>query len=218
MCRDTDCLHCRSCGPIRVFFRASCSWWSEGLFGQSFSVALPIQALRGLPYLWAFSVVYIRHIAGPPRAGALLCRLACQALKGAPWVRSYSVVQCVRRLMGQPLYSSAVDAGMLGERGYGDGSTLYMWLSSIALLPWLPVFPPQAFPTTISSHIPPVVLSMVNSSPRHRIPPQSLNSSSQLLCLLGDLHPCLGYVWVRQGLSDSHSIEAATDQLFHSQP
>ena len=58
--------------------------------------------------------------------------------------------------MGQPLYSSAVDAGMLGERGYGDGSTLYMWLSSIALLPWLPVFPPQAFPTTISSHIPPV--------------------------------------------------------------
>ena len=27
--------------------------------------------------------------------------------------------------MGQPFYSSAVDAGMLGERGYGDGSTLY---------------------------------------------------------------------------------------------
>ena len=143
----------------------------------------------------------IRHIAGPPRAGALLCRLACQALKGAPWVRSYSVVQCVRRLMGQPLYSSAVDAGMLGERGYGDGSTLYMWLSSIALLPWLPVFPPQAFPTTISSHIPPVVLSMVNSSPRHRIPPQSLNSSSQLLPLPGNPHSCLGYVWLWQGLS-----------------
>ena len=30
-------------------------------------------------------------------------------------------------------------------------STHYGWLSSIALLPWLPGFPPQAFPTTISS-------------------------------------------------------------------
>ena len=38
---------------------------------------------------------------------------------------SYAVVQCIRCLMGQPFYSSAVDAGMLGERGYGDGSTLY---------------------------------------------------------------------------------------------
>ena len=26
VCRDTDCLRCRSYGPIRVFFRASCSW------------------------------------------------------------------------------------------------------------------------------------------------------------------------------------------------
>ena len=38
-----------------------------------------------------------------------------------------------------------------GERGYGDGSTPYSWLSNIALLPWLPGFPPQAFPTTNSS-------------------------------------------------------------------
>ena len=38
-----------------------------------------------------------------------------------------------------------------GERGYGDRPTLYVWLSSIALLPWLPGFPIQAFPTTISS-------------------------------------------------------------------
>ena len=38
---------------------------------------------------------------------------------------SYSVVQCVRGLMGQPLYCSAADAGVWGERGYGDGSNLY---------------------------------------------------------------------------------------------
>ena len=40
------------------FFRASCSWWSEGLFGQSFSVALPVQALRVLSCLGSFSVVW----------------------------------------------------------------------------------------------------------------------------------------------------------------
>ena len=33
VCRDMDCLHPRSYGPIRVFFQAFCSWWSEGLFG-----------------------------------------------------------------------------------------------------------------------------------------------------------------------------------------
>ena len=40
---------------------------------------------------------------------------------------------------------------MWGERGYDDGSTPYTLLSSITLLPWLPGFPPPAFPTTISS-------------------------------------------------------------------
>ena len=59
---------------------------------------------------------------GAPLAGVLLCRLACQALKGAPWAGSCSVVQCIRHLMGQPLYCSAADAGVRGERGYGDGS------------------------------------------------------------------------------------------------
>ena len=76
-------------------------------------------------------------------------------------------------------------------------------------------------------HIPSVRLSTVNSSPRPGIAPQFPNSSSQLLCLPGDLCPCLGLflspcmavpVWLQQGLSDSHSIQAATDQLFHSQP
>ena len=55
--RDTDCLCPRSYDPIRVLFRASCSWRSEGLFGQSFSIAPPIQAPRGLPCLGPFSFV-----------------------------------------------------------------------------------------------------------------------------------------------------------------
>ena len=145
-CRDTDCLCCRSYGSLRVFFQAFFSWRSEGLFGQSFSVVPPVQALRGLPCLGSFSAVWhIRHIEGLPLAGQH------QALQGAPWVGSNSVVQCIRCLMGQPLYCSAADPGIRGERGCGDGSTPYAWLSSIALLPSLLGFPSQAFPTAISS-------------------------------------------------------------------
>ena len=42
-------------------------------------------------------------------------------------------------------------------------------------------------------HIPSIHLSAVNSSLCPGIAPQSLNSSSQPLCLPGDLHPCPGY-------------------------
>ena len=61
--RDMVCLHRRSYGPIRVLFWASCSWWSEGLFGQSFSIALPIQALRWLPCLGSFNITVIQVYA-----------------------------------------------------------------------------------------------------------------------------------------------------------
>ena len=102
---------------ISVFFQASCSWRSEGLSIQSFSIVPPIQVLRGLPCLGSFSAVqHIRHREGAPLTGVLLCLPAHQAFKGAPWVGSYSVVQSVRRLMGQPLYCSAADAGMWKER------------------------------------------------------------------------------------------------------
>ena len=59
-------------------------------------------------------------------------------------------------------------------------------------------FRPQSPP----SH--PLNLSLC--SPHPGIDPQSLNSSSQLLPLSGAPHPCPGYVWQQQGLSDSHSI------------
>ena len=73
VCRDTAYLLCRSYGPFRVFFWASCSWQSKGLFGQSFSIALPIQALRGLPCLGSFSVVQcIKHIEDPSGWGPTL--------------------------------------------------------------------------------------------------------------------------------------------------
>ena len=68
----------RSYGAIRVFFffffGTSCSWQSESLFGQFFSVALPVQALGGLPCLGSFSVVWhIRQIErAPPGWGPTL--------------------------------------------------------------------------------------------------------------------------------------------------
>ena len=85
VCRDTDRLCHRSHGPVRVFSPASCSWWSEGLRGQSFPVALPVQALKraSLP-------------------GVLLCCSAHQAHRGAPRLGSYSVVWCISHLKEHP--------------------------------------------------------------------------------------------------------------------
>ena len=80
VCRDTDCLCCRSYSPIRVFFRASCSWRSEGLFGQSLSIAPPIQALTGVLLYCS----HIRHIEGPL------------------WLKSYSVVWRISHLKEHP--------------------------------------------------------------------------------------------------------------------
>ena len=56
-------------------------------------------------------------------------------------------------------------------------------------------FPPQSppsHPLSPSLHSP--------QQPCPGIAPQSLSSSSQLLCLLGDLRPCPGYVWLQQVL------------------
>ena len=121
-------------------------------------------SLRGLPCLQSFSAVQlIRHIGGP-LAGLLLCRLAHQALKGAPWVGSYSVIQCVRCLMGQPLYCSAADDGLWGERGYSDGSTP-MHDSAVS-----PCF--HGCPAFLHRHFPP------QSPPSHPLDP-SLHSQQQ---------------------------------------
>ena len=181
LCRNMDCLHCRSYGPIRIFFQASCRWCSKGFFGQSFSIAPPIQALRGLPCLGSFSVVqHIRHIEEAPLAGVLLCSLAHQSLKGAPWVGSCSVVQCVRHLMGQPLYFQ-LPMLACGERQAmvmapppTRDSAVYRLASVAAQLSSTGLSHHSLLP-----HITLIRLSAVNSSPRPGIAPQSLDSSSQ---------------------------------------
>ena len=101
--------------------------------------------------------------------GVLLCCLACQAHRGAPWLGSYSVdwhvrhlkglpgwgptlVQCVRHMMGQPLYCSAADAVRWGERGYVmalpttcDSAVSLCFHGCLAFLHWH--FTPQSPPS-----------------------------------------------------------------------
>ena len=97
---------------------------------------------------------------GAPVAGVLLCRSAAhQSLKGAPWVGSCSVVQCVRRLMGQPLYCSAVDAGVWREavvmapHPTCDSAVLPCFHGCLAFLHrrFPPQFPPS-YPLDLSFH------------------------------------------------------------------
>ena len=62
-CAGTRTAYTPGVMALSVFFRASCSWQSEGLFGLSFSVPLPIQALRGLACLRSFSVDQALQVA-----------------------------------------------------------------------------------------------------------------------------------------------------------
>ena len=111
MCRDTDCLCLRSHGPESSFEPVVAGDQKASL--ASLSPIPPVQALRGLPCLGSFTVIWpVWHIEGATLAGVLLCRLARQALKGASWVESYSLVQCIRHLMAQSLYFSAVVANV----------------------------------------------------------------------------------------------------------
>ena len=79
--------------------------------GQSFSISPLIQALRGLPCLESFSVVW----------------------RGRPNLQSYPVDPLIRHLKGHPGWGPApkfstlfsCHAGRRGEAGFGDGSTPY---------------------------------------------------------------------------------------------
>ena len=96
------CCCCCCCCFILSLFVAGGSKTSL----TSFSIALSGQALRGLLFLGSFSAVQsIRHIEGPLWLEYYFVYWCISCLE-APWVGSYSVVQCVWCLMGQPLYCS----------------------------------------------------------------------------------------------------------------
>ena len=102
-----------------------------------------------------------------------------QALKGAPWLGSYSVVQCIRRSMGQPLY--IVQLPMLVCRGREAIVVASPAMHDSAVLPCFHGFP--AFLDSLLPRISSICLSAVIRSSHPGIAPQSLNSNSQLLCL-----------------------------------
>ena len=142
-----------SYGLIRVFLQASCSWQSEGLFGQSFSVALPAQALRGLPCLGSFSVVqHIRNIEGPP------------------WLGPYSVDQCIRQVKGT--LGGVLLCSSLCQVFDGPTSLLFscqywrvggreaMVMAPPPMHDSAVGFSPKAFPTTIYSFTSPQSVSL----------------------------------------------------------
>ena len=113
---------------------------------------------------------------GAPLAGVLLCRSVHQAFKGTPWIGSCSVVQCMRDSMGQPLYCSAADAGMRGERASCDGSTPLPMTQQYRLA----LMAAQLSSTGLSHHnlLPHLLLIHLNSSPSSGISPPSPNSGS----------------------------------------
>ena len=173
---------------------------------QSFSIALPIQTLRGLPCRGSFSVFLTDQAHRGAPAGVLLRKSARQTLKGAPWVGP-ALQFCASGVWWASL--SVVQLPMLacGEReAVMMAPTLcvtqqYCLASTAARLSSTGISHHNLLPHILSS-----CLSTVNSSPRPGVAPQPLNSSSQLLLLSEDLCPSPGCVRLRQGLSESHPI------------
>ena len=150
--------------------------------------------------------------------------LCCSVHSGtwrAPWWRSYSFVQWVRCLKGQPLCCSAASAGKWGKRGCSDGSTSMHDSAVLSCLHGCLVFLHKHFYHSILPHniLPSGHLASVSSRSCPGIAIQSLCSSSQLLCLLEAwvlVHSMDGCS--KNFLCDSHSVYTVTDQLLPSQP
>ena len=201
VCRDTTVSAAGVMALSESFFRACCSWQSEGLFGQSFSVVPSIQAHRGLPCLGSYSVDrHFRHLKGPPGWGPI-CSSVCQAFDGPASILQLQMLTCWGRQATVTVTASPP-----------------MTLSCIALLPWLPGFPPQAFPTTVSSLTSPPSVSLQSTAALALGLLHTPQTPAPSHCAFQRTSSCPGHVWLQQGLSDSHSIHAVTDQLFPSQP
>ena len=147
-----------------------------------FSITPPVQALRRPPCLGSYSVDQrVRHLKEHPGWGPTLYFSA----SGIWWASLFIVQQPVLACGGREAVVIAPPPSVTQQ---------YHLASMAARLSFTSISHHSLLP-----HIPSIHLSTVNSSPRPWIAPQSLKSSSQ------PLHH-LGYVWLQQGLSDSHSI------------
>ena len=159
----------------------SCSSLSEGLFGQSFYISPPVQALERLLCLGSYSVdLQIRclkgHLGGG--GGLLLHSSVRQEFDGPACLLFSCQCLCVGR-----------EAMVMAPLPEHDSAVLPCFYGCPAFLHrhFLPQSPPS-HPLGPSLHS--------KQQPFPVIAPQSLNPSSQLLCLPGDLCPCPGYVWL----------------------
>ena len=103
---------------------------------------------------------------------------------------SFSVVQCIRHLMSQPIVQLPIHPLHMTQQYHL--ASMAAWLSATGISHH-----------DLLLHIPLIHLFAVNSSPHPGIAPQSLNSNSLPLHLPGGQRSCPGYVWLWQGLSDS---------------
>ena len=97
-----------------------------------------------------------------------------------------------------------------GERGYVMTPAPTLTL----LYHGCPAFLHRRFPAPPPSSPPPDLALHSQQLPLRWACSRTLNSSSQLLDLPGDLNPCPGCVWLQQGLSDSHSVRLPQSSCF----
>ena len=121
---EGSCLPCRDPGGTKCAGTRTASATGVMALSETFSEPLVAGDQKVLPASISPKLHPFRHLESFLTWGPSLL-FVHQTLKGAPLLGSYSIVQYVRHLMSQPLYCSAVDAGVWGERVYGDGSTPY---------------------------------------------------------------------------------------------
>ena len=131
---------CGSSAPLRVDHEGgAAAWITETMAMPSVQRLLSCRSWGHISLFPSFWRLVIRRplclvfLCSPthsgtlraPLPGVLVCFSAHQAHRGSPSGWGPTLVLRIRCVMGQPLHCSAVDAGVKGERGDGDGPTPY---------------------------------------------------------------------------------------------
>ena len=139
---------------------------------------------------------------------------AYQILKWPPWMGFFSIAQCIRHLKCCSLWCLSL---LFSSQSWCLGrDRLQWWLHPLYVIQqfclafmavWLSS--PGISHHNLLLHVLLDHLPAGNSRPHPEISLQSLWSSSQPLHFLGDLHTCVGYVWLWQVLSMWFSFHSA---------
>ena len=163
------------------------SFWHLAIRGSLWLVllcCLPPSGAYRAPHLGSLSVAYFIRDLKITLAGVLLCCFAHHVLIGPPSLGCFScLVLCSEREAAEIALLSVCDSAI-------SPFLQVSWLCFISI-----------FHCNVLHQVPSHCLPSVNSRPCPGIVFQSLCSSSKLQHFLGDLNPCLGYVWLWQGLS-----------------